>query len=292
MTAIIIGNFDGVHLGHQGLIRHACSLSPAGGVVAVTFDSHPAALARGVAPPHLSSNSDRERLLIEAGATRVECLSTSKELLELTPEKFIEFLQRRIDFARIVEGGDFRFGFRRSGDIETLRAIGARRGFETTVVDDVDVVLHDGRVVSARSSVVRWLLAHGRVADASRMLGRAYEVTGVVVQGKQRGRELGYPTANFTELESVLPADGVYSVDVVDAAGRQWRGAASIGSNPTFGDSARTLEVHVLDLPKETDLYGQRLRISFREWIRGMMRFDSVDSLVSQIARDCARARA
>lgn len=289
MTTIIIGNFDGVHIGHQGLIRRARDLSPTSEVVAVTFDSHPALQTRGQAPPMLTTNQDRERLLIESGVTRVECLKTTAELLALTPDAFVEFLQSRIKFSAVVEGADFRFGCRRSGDVNTLREIGCRRKFETIVADDVDVALHDGQIVSARSSMVRWLLANGRVADARSMLGRSYSVAGIVVLGQQRGRQLGYPTANLAQLTSVLPSDGVYSVGVEDAQGRHWRGAASIGSNPTFGDCPRTLEVHVLDLPKNTDLYGQSMRVSFHEWLRGMMRFDSVDVLVAQIARDCAQ---
>ncbi len=289
MTAIIIGNFDGVHVGHQGLIRRACNLSPAGDVVAVTFDSHPALHTRGVCPPRLTTNAQRERRLLDSGVARVECLETTAELLSLAPDAFIELLQSRINFSAVVEGADFRFGCRRSGDVNTLREIGSRRKFETIVADDVDVALHDGQLVSARSSMVRWLLANGRVADARRMLGRSYSVTGTVVLGQQRGRQLGYPTANFSQVSSVLPSDGVYAVGVEDAQGRKWRGAASIGTNPTFGDCPRTLEVHVLHLPPNSDLYGQVLCISFDEWLRGMMRFDSIDVLVAQIARDCAR---
>lgn len=289
MTTIIIGNFDGVHIGHQGLIRSARDLSPTSEVVAVTFDSHPALQTRGEAPPMLTTNQDRERLLIDSGVTRVEFLQTTPELLALDPDAFVEFLQSRIHFSAVVEGSDFRFGCRRSGDVKTLGEIGLRRNFKTIVADNVDVALRDGQIVSARSSMVRWLLANGRVADAQRVLGRSYSVTGIVVLGQQRGRQLGYPTANFAQLTSVLPSDGVYSVGVEDAQGRQWRGAASIGSNPTFGEYPRTLEVHVLDLPKNTDLYGQSMRITFHEWLRGIMRFDSVDVLVSQIARDCAQ---
>lgn len=257
MTTIIIGNFDGVHIGHQGLIRRALDLSPTSDVVAVTFDSHPALQTRGEAPPMLTTNQDRERLLIESGVTRVESLKTTAELLALDPNAFVEFLQSRINFAAVVEGADFRFGCRRSGDVNTLREIGRRKQFKTIVADNVDVALQDGQIVSARSSMVRWLLANGRVADARRMLGRSYSVTGIVVLGQQRGRQLGYPTANFAQLTSVLPSDGVYSVGVEDAQGRHWRGAASIGSNPTFGEYPRTLEVHVLDLPKIQTCMGK-----------------------------------
>jgi len=292
MTAIMIGNFDGVHIGHEALVRCARDVSRGGEVVAVTFDSHPAAKIRGKAPPKLTTNEQRERRLLAAGADRIEYLVVTSELLALTPEAFIELLQSRINFSAVVEGADFRFGCRRSGDVGSLREIGARRNFETVVVADVDVALHDGQLVSARSSMIRWLLAHGRVADARRMLGRAYEVTGTVVRGEQRGRHLGYPTANFSQVETVLPADGVYAVTVTDQDDRTWRGAASIGTNPTFGDYPRTLEVHVLDLPHETDLYGHSLRVSFDQWIRSMMRFDSVDVLIAQMARDCAKVLA
>jgi riboflavin kinase/FMN adenylyltransferase len=139
MTTIIIGNFDGVHIGHQGLIRRARDLSQTSEVVAVTFDSHPALQTRGEAPPMLTTNHDRERLLIDSGVSRVECLQTTPDLLALDPDAFVEFLQSRIDFSSVVEGADFRFGCRRSGDVKTLGEIGLRRNFKTIVADDVDV---------------------------------------------------------------------------------------------------------------------------------------------------------
>ncbi|MSQ89848.1 MAG: riboflavin biosynthesis protein RibF [Phycisphaerales bacterium] len=289
MATLIIGNFDGVHLGHQGLIGCAREISPASEVVAVTFDTHPATLTRNDAPPRLTSNAEREKLLIAAGVSRVESLETTEALLRLTPEEFVAFLKTKFSITTVVEGADFRFGRGRRGDVNTLRAIGEREKFRTVVAKEVDVALQDGTLVSARSSMVRWLLAQGRVADASRVLGRPHRVTGRVVAGQRRGRELGYPTANVAHCDVVLPADGIYAVGVEDAQGRLFKGAASLGSNPTFGDCPRTLEVHILQMPHDSDMYGQPISIFFHRWLRGMMRFDSTEVLIAQIARDCAQ---
>jgi len=232
------------------------------------------------------------RLLCEAGATRVESLRLDEELLGRSPEDFIQWLHRRIPFGLIVEGADFRFGRARSGDVRTLEASGARLGFRTLVANQVEVSLCDGNVVGARSSLIRWLLERGRVADAARVLGRPHIVEGPVVRGAQRGRELGFPTANVDPCGIMLPADGVYAVEVTSAGGERWRGAASIGSNPTFGEQPRTLEVHLLGVGSSLDLYGRTIRVHFLRWIRGMVRFDSVDSLVEQMARDCEKVEA
>lgn len=292
MTTTILGNFDGVHVGHQALIRAACNISAGGAVIAVTFDAHPAQFTKRETPARLTSNARREQLLIAAGVTRVESLQVSEVLLRQSPQEFIEALHKHLQFSNIVEGPDFRFGRNRSGTVETLRELGAQLNFRTIVVDEVDVGLHDGQFVSARSSRARWLLARGRVADARILLGRPHSVSGVVVEGDRRGRTLGFPTANISQCDSVLPADGVYEVSVDDGCGQHWVGAASIGTNPTFGACPRTLEVHMPALPFESNLYGQTLRVSFTRWIREMMRFDSVDALVAQITLDCAKVGA
>ncbi len=288
MRTIILGNFDGVHVGHQALVRKARDYSRDGEVVAVTFDTHPAALTRGESPARLSSPTERARLLTACGVTRVDSIEVTRSLLKQTPHEFIASLHARLQFDAVVEGSDFRFGHNRCGDIETLRAIGRQLHFESLVVDEVDVALHDGQLVSARSSIARWLLARGRVADASLVLGRDHTVTGPVVEGERRGRTLGFPTANIAPCDAVLPADGVYEVIVKTHEGQSWRGAASVGTNPTFGVCPRTLEVHMPALPIGADLYGQTLRVSFSRWIREMLRFDSVQTLIDQMKRDCA----
>jgi riboflavin kinase/FMN adenylyltransferase len=191
-----------------------------------------------------------------------------------------------------VEGADFRFGRGRSGDVRTLETVGARLGFRTLIAKQVEVSLCDGNIVSARSSLIRWLLELGRVADAARVLGRSHAVEGPVVRGAQRGRGLGFPTANVDPCGIMLPADGVYAVEVTSADGDRWRGAASIGSNPTFGEQPRTLEVHLLGVGSSLDLYGKIIRVHFLRWIRGMVRFDSVDGLVAQMTRDCDKVGA
>ncbi len=292
MPIVTIGNFDGVHIGHQALVRVASQAAHGGEVVALSFDTHPAGLVRGIAPESLTTLDERALLLGAAGATRVEMLHTTAELLSLEPESFVKSLHERLKFEAIVEGRDFRFGKGRAGDVAALERIGSALGFRTIVVEDVEAVLSDGHCVAVRSSTVRWLLSVGRVADAARMLGRSHRVSGVVVEGARRGRTLGFPTANIDVRGALLPADGVYAVRAVSADGSAWPGAASIGTNPMFSGGRRTLEVHVLGLPSDADLYGQVLAIDFTKWLREMMTFDSVDRLVEQIQRDCDRVPA
>lgn len=292
MAIITLGNFDGVHLGHQTLIRKAKEVSGLDGVVAVTFDSHPAQVTRLQSPDPLMGLDRRIALLEAAGASRVEVLPTSRDLLGLGPEEFVMWLRERVAFTGIVEGRDFRFGRGRSGDNTTLAKLGARLGFSLVVVDDVDVAMHDGQLVCVRSSTIRWLLRMGRVADAGLLLGRNHAVCGRVVKGAQRGRKLGYPTANLGDTDAMLPMDGVYAVDVRLDGGESLRGAASVGTNPTFGNSPRTLEVHVLGIPESQDLYGKAIEVSFREWVRPMMRFDAVEQLIEQMGRDCRQVMA
>jgi len=291
MNALSVGNFDGVHLGHQALLGAARAAAGEGGqVIAVTFEPHPAVILRGSCPPRLVTAEDRIGRLSEAGATRVETIEPDARLLALSPEEFIGELARRVPFDVIVEGADFRFGRGRSGDVRTLRDIGERAGFRTIVVDEVEVPLCDGHIVPARSSTARWLLSLGRVADAARVLGRPHRVSGEVVRGAARGRGIGYPTANVALGDVTLPQDGVYACTVTLPGGARWAAAASVGTNPTFGACPRTLEVHILGMDHSTDLYGQRLSVDFDRWIRPMLAFSTVDALVAQMGRDCAVA--
>jgi riboflavin kinase/FMN adenylyltransferase len=236
------------------------------------------------------SAEDRRRQLLVAGATRVETIEPDARLLALSPEEFIAELASRMPFDAIVEGADFRFGRGRSGDVHTLRAIGERAGFRTVVVDEVEVPLCDGHLVPARSSTARWLLSLGRVVDAARVLGRPHCVSGEVVRGAARGRGIGYPTANIALGDVTLPQDGVYACTAALPDGACWTAAASVGTNPTFGDCPRTLEVHIIDMDHSTDLYGMRIRVNFDRWIRPMLAFETVDALVAQMGRDCAVA--
>lgn len=292
MAIVTIGNFDGVHIGHRALLARAREIAAGEEILAVTFDGHPASIVRGESPPVLTCARMRESLLMAAGASRLLTLPLTPELLSMEPSQFLKWLRERVSFAVIVEGGDFRFGRARSGDVETLRREGESMGFRTEVVPEATVALTDGHVVGVHSSVIRWLLQLGRVEDAARLLGRPHEVRGLVVEGQKRGASLGFPTANLETGSILLPADGVYAVRVRDGQGRGWRGAASVGMNPTFNGTRRTLEVHLLGMAAGADLYGQSLDVSFTKWIRDMLSFDSVERLIGQMRGDCEKVPA
>jgi riboflavin kinase/FMN adenylyltransferase len=198
MSSLMIGNFDGVHLGHLALLERSRKHAGGGVVTAVTFEPHPSVILRPerrvdrLLPPEA-----RRRLLLEAGADSVVELPATRDLLDLCAADFIDMLQERCDFDVMVEGADFRFGRHRAAGVSELIELGRTRGFSVEVVEDVDVELEDRTLVPVRSTLIRWLLRQGRVVDAERALGRAHRIEGTVVKGDQRGRTLGYPTANL-----------------------------------------------------------------------------------------------
>ena len=284
---VAVGNFDGVHRGHAALVAAARAMAGrvGGPVVPVTFDPHPLQL---LAPeryqPPLTTVAERARLLQTIGADHVIVLRTTPELLALSPEYFFETLVAGAVRARgVVEGFNFRFGHNRAGSNDTLRALCADAGIE---FQDVPAFELAGRPVS--SSRVRDAVAAGDMAEATKLLGRPYRVTGVVGTGMKRGRTIGFPTANLQGVATLLPADGVYAVAVTTAAGR-YVGAAHVGPNVTFGEHARTVEVYLLDF--SGDLYGQELSLEFIAQIRGTIKFSSVADLVAQMTRDVDKAR-
>jgi riboflavin kinase/FMN adenylyltransferase len=293
MLVATIGNFDGVHLGHRALVDAARRAAGAGGrVVAVTFEPLPAAVLRPAAPPaRLTPAAVREALLLGAGCTEVRSIDPRGGILARTPEEFVDALRGDLPFDAVVEGGDFRFGRARSGDVGTLRALGGRMGFRSIEVDDVRAALADGTVTAARSSTIRWMLAMGRVADAARLLGRAHSVRGVVAPGDRRGRQLGFPTANVSGPDAMLPADGVYAGRAL-VDGREWPAAVSVGVKPTFGGSERTCEAHVAGASLPMDAYGWTIEVRFDRWIRGQWRFPGPDALAARLREDVATAAA
>ncbi len=288
MKVISIGNFDGVHLGHQALIGRARELAGAGQVVAVTFEPHPAVILRpGKAPVRLSGPEQRRELLLEAGADEVRELEPTPQLLDMDAEAFIFKLLEDGGFDAVVEGPDFRFARHRSAGLEELREIGARRGFQVEVIQPRLVTLEDRSEVRVSSSLVRWLLDHGRVVDAARTLGRPYRLAGTVVQGDQRGRTLGFPTANLDHGSQLLPADGVYAGLAHLPSGATRPAAVSIGTKPTFGRSDRIAEVHLIGHDGPVDDYGWTLRVDLKRWLRDQTRFDDIDDLLKRITLDC-----
>ncbi len=283
MPAITIGNFDGVHLGHQALVEAGGQ-----GVVAVTFDRTPNELLGLPVPATIMGLTRRTHWLHAAGAQRVIALPTDRALLAHSPEAFVRELRDRVPFDRVVEGPDFRFGHRRSGDLATLRSLGDRFGFEVVVVHEVDAALDSGHIVAARSTTVRWLIQHGRVVDAARLLGRPHELEGTVVMGDQRGRTIGFPTANLDCGALVLPADGVYACVATLDDGRRFTAAVSVGVKPSFAGARRAVEAHLLGFDGVVGEYGWSMRLDVHRWVRDQLRFASVDELVRQIGADVA----
>ncbi len=299
-TAITVGSFDGVHLGHASLIRAAReSVGATGRVIAIAFSPHPLSLLRPVAEPaRLTTWTQRQQLLLSAGADEVVRLEPTRDLLALEPRAFVERIAREHSPAVWAEGPDFRFGKARAGDTRTLETLGGLFGFRAIVVPQAEVALTDLTLAPASSTLVRWLLSHGRVGDARRVLGRAYDIVGVVEPGDQRGRAIGFPTANIT-TECAMPADGVYAGVATLPDGRYLAAAISVGTKPTFGERPRTLEAHILDAGDPWDGrgadrqplgYGWTIRLRFATWLREQLRYDRLDDLIEQIEADATRA--
>ena len=294
-TAVVIGNFDGVHLGHQRVLARATEIAVERGlmVVAVTFDPHPMAVLRpDHAPVTLTTIEERAALLGAVGAEAVLVLPFSLEIANWSPEDFVDrVLVDLLHAAAVVVGANFRFGHRAAGDVGTLTSAGRTGDFT------VEGVPLDGGPQVWSSTYVRTCRPAGAAAGAAEALGRPVSVRGVVVRGDQRGRELGFPTANVpTGQGGNTPADGVYAgwLRRLDT-GERYPAAISVGTNPTFdGDRERRVESYVLgrDDPDDwLELYDVEVEVEFAERLRGMVRFDSVEELVVQIRDDVDRAR-
>lgn len=290
-SVIIPGNLDGVHRGHRALIAAGRQRALDGDlrVVAMFFDPHPLeVLLPERAPDKLTMPARRRTLLRGVGADAVVAQRFDDAFSKLSPEAFArEVLVGQHGARSVVVGPDFRFGHHRKGDLPLLRALGEELGFDVTVMEPVR---HGGHVVS--SSRVREHLGEGDVAAAADLLLRIHDVDGTVVRGDERGRAIGFPTANLDCDPVLLPADGVYCVvarDLDQPGAPRLPGVANLGSRPTFSDAGRAVEVHLFDF--HGDLYGHRLRVGFVSRIRGERRFDGIEALKAQIARDAEVAR-
>jgi riboflavin kinase/FMN adenylyltransferase len=281
---LAIGVFDGVHVGHQALIRHLVDGARAASATAVaaTFDPLPIqVLAPGAPPSALSDARERAELLVEAGADAVVAFPFDDAFAAMRASEFVERLRAAGDVRRIVVGEDFRFGHDREGNVAMLRSAGPWE------VDLVRPISAGGEVVS--STRIRNLLLAGRVEDAAGLLGRPYAITGRIEHGEKRGRALGYPTINVaTPLERLLPRDGIYATWVT-LGGDRHPAATSLGVRPTFGAGERVLESFLID--RTGDWYGQTVSTAFVRRLRDELRFASAEDLVRQIERDVAEAR-
>jgi len=286
--SIAIGVFDGVHIGHQALIRQTATgaKQQGGRALAATFDPLPIqALAPGAPPSALSDVDERARLLHEAGANDIVVFHFTRAFAALSADEFVRRLAGAGEVRQIFVGEDFQFGHDRGGDVRMLAAAGSRLGFEVVVATPVKL---DGEVVS--STRIRNALLAGDVESAARLLGRQYSVRGTVVHGAKRGRALGFPTINLAiPPERLLPRDGIYAMSV-RVRDEQVTAAASLGVRPTFGGGDRTLEAYLLDW--EGDVYGDRIDAAFVKRLRDELRFASPEELSAQIARDVDATRA
>ncbi len=287
---VTVGTFDGVHLGHWSVLQEIGRRAAVTGrrSVLVTFDPHPLRIIRPEhAPPLLTTPLEKKEILAESGLDWAVFLSFTKELSKYEPRRFVEeVLLGRLGVEELVIGYDHGFGRDRSGDSETLVAIGAELGFTVDVVAPVQA--GDKPVSSSR---IRAAIAAGEMREARACLGRPYSVRGVVVRGEGRGKGLGFPTANLRVADGgkLIPPQGIYAVRAVLRSGT-YVGALHLGPRPTFKGSPPTIELHVLDF--DGDLYGEEVRIDFVEFLREIRPFATVAALVDQMREDVEAARA
>ena len=287
-ASVAMGNFDGLHLGHQSVIDLA--RRPGAPLGIVTFEPHPRQVfAPDAAPFRLMNAEARVNRLAKIGVDQLYELPFDRTLATLTPEAFArDVLADGLGISHVVVGSDFCFGKGRAGTAADLRALGETLGFDVTIAP---LIALDGIVVS--STAIRQALTDGRPRDASAMLGHWHRIEGAVIHGEKRGRELGYPTANMSVDGLHLPRFGVYAVKVDILTGPQagsHMGAASLGVRPMFGENRPNLETFLFDF--KGDLYGQHLSIAFVDFLRPELKFDGLEALITQMDADCARARA
>jgi riboflavin kinase/FMN adenylyltransferase len=284
---VAVGNFDGVHRGHQALVGAAVrrARETEGPAIALTFDPHPARILKPErAPRSLMTLEHKSECLAALGVDVLAVLPFTAELAAESPEGFVgRVLMGALQARAVVVGEGFRFGRGRAGDVLELQRLGEHLGFEVLAVP---AVLHEGRPVS--STRIRESLALGDVATAAALLGRPYFVEGAVVRGDGRGRQLGIPTANLEVANEILPRPGVYAARVRIPSGELWPSVVNVGRRPTFGGDALTVEAHLLGF--EADLYGQSLRLLFEARLRDERAFPGREALVAQIREDRRQA--
>ena len=285
MSIVVIGVFDGVHKGHQEVLNHAKVIAGGEKIIALTFDPHPTSVfAPKQAPTLLTILTDRIELLKIHNADQVAVMKFTPEFAAMNPEDFVnKILVDQLSATKVVVGKNFTYGHKAAGNVDSLKK---HTEFETIILE---LAPADGEPIS--STRIRKLIVAGNVEKARELLTRPHRLDGIVVHGEKRGREIGYPTANLGDLEhQTIPADGIYAGWLAVGIDR-WPAAISIGTNPTFeGARGRQVEAYALD-QAELDLYSKRATIEFGWRLRDTIKFDGLQPLLDQMAKDCAQAR-
>jgi riboflavin kinase / FMN adenylyltransferase len=290
-AVITIGNFDGVHRGHRTLFQKVIEKAKeiGGRSVVMTFEPHPIrVLKKNGQPPLITLYEQKMELIEKSGIDVLICIHFTPEFASLTAREFVEdLLLERIGMKAIVVGEDYTFGKNRDGDISLLRSFGKQMQFEVIAVDKIQISGElPGRISSTK---IRELVIEGKVDEAQKLLGRHYQIRGVVVSGRDRGGKLiGYPTANVNLLDELCPKTGIYAVRV-ECGGKIHNGVANIGYSPTFGDHAFTVEVHILNFSQ--DIYNKNIRVNFIKRIRDEIKFENISELSTEIGRDVIKAQ-
>jgi len=291
-SVLTIGNFDGVHRGHQQLLAQGCLLAARTGqpLVVLTFEPHPlSVVAPAEAPTRLMTLEDKLAHLAALGADLTVVAESNRTLLGMDAESFVrDVVVDRFRPSHVVEGASFGFGRGRHGNVDLLRTLGQRHGFDLCVVGPIALQIEEGETVLVSSSLIRRLIEQGRVHQAALCLGRPYRLTGTVVPGHHRGRALGYPTANLAVDDVLIPRDGVYS-GLATVEDLSVPSAISIGTAPTFGEGPRQIEAYLLDF--EGNVYGQRMRLDLFRWLRPQETYSTPEELTEQMHRDVAEVR-
>ena len=300
---LTIGNFDGVHLGHQEILTAAKKIAEQNNtnLIVMTFEPHPVAILHPEKSPGvLTPLKLKKHLLAEYGTDCLVVLKDSSKLLSLSPQDFVEqFLVKNVQPSVVVEGESFNFGYRRTGSVHTLQKLGAEKGFEVSVISAKEVKLSAGKTVKVSSTMIRNTLGAGRVADAAVALGRPYRLIGQIIPGSGKGKRLGFPTANIQPAQQIIPAEGVYAgfVEIGDDCEQVCQSiqklpaALSIGRAETFGgDNPLAIEAHILT-EDIGDLSGKWLAMDSIKRLRSQIRFDSEKELIEQMVKDCEQVK-
>ena len=286
-SLITVGVFDGVHRGHQSLMNclvlQARSQNVASGVV--TFSNHPrTVISETFRPNYLTSLEERIRLIKETGVDFVIPISFTKEVADLKADNFTKLLQIELKMKGLVVGPDFQMGKNREANVSKLSTLGAKQGFTLNVIDVKEI-----KGLTVRSTSVRDALREGKIEEASKILGRNHSIEGNIVEGEKRGRELGFPTANFDiPAEICMPANGIYAT-FIHINGKQYLSATSIGTNHTFEVKQRTVETYIMDFNQ--NIYGFRPKLEFVSKLRDEIAFDSINLLIEQMTKDVEQAK-